>query len=134
MPKHRPDQTRFLNVDLDIRAKSGLRTLLTAMEPVVTVLNFQPRRLLSVELKARQPRTINEAVRLFFELVDSVEPSTRLVWDRCESWCLQIGIQAATTPHEAQFDVSEEAIEMLGRMRAHIGISIYGASGRTASG
>ena len=131
MPKRKLDQTHFLNVDLDIRAKSGLRSLLKAIEPAVIVLNFQPKRLLSVELKSMQPRTIDEAVRLFFNLIDNLEPSARLIWNRCETRCMNIGIQAATTPHQAQFDISEEAIQMLGHMRAQIGISVYGASGRS---
>ena len=88
MPKNRSTQTHFLNVDLDIRARSGLRKLLTAMEPKVLVLSYQPRRMLSVET-AVEPRTIDEAIRLFSELVDSLEPSDRLIWDRCKSAMLE---------------------------------------------
>jgi hypothetical protein len=115
-------------VDLDLRAKSGLRTLQKALEPSVVVLSYQPRRFLSVELADIQPKDIDEAVRSFSQLIARFEPSARAIWDRCESRTLNVGIQAAATPHPAEFKLSQDAVVMLSHMRAEICITVYGCA------
>jgi hypothetical protein len=126
MRKKRPAQTHFLNVDLDIRARVGLPSLIKAMASSVVVLSYQPRRFLCVELAAIQPKDIDGAVRSYFDLVELFGPSDRLIWDRCESRIMNIGIQAATAPYQAEFKISQDAVGMLGQMRAEIKITVYG--------
>ena len=122
------NETRLLNLDLDIRARSGLRKLMTAMGPAVSVLNYQSRRLLSVEIGNVQPKTIDEGIRLFFELVESLEPAARRTWDRCDSRSVNIGLQTEAHPQQAHFQISKEAIVMLAHMRAEVAITIYASS------
>lgn len=126
MRKKSPAQTHFLNVDLDIRARVGLPSLIKAMASSVVVLNHQPRRFLCVELAASQPKDIDEAVRSYFDLVELFGPSDRMIWDRCKSRTMNIGIQAAAAPYQAEFKISQDAVGMLGQMRAEIKITVYG--------
>jgi hypothetical protein len=39
---------------------------------------------------------------------------------------MNIGIQAAAAPYQAEFNISQAAVGMLGQMRAEIRISVYG--------
>ena len=72
MEENKQTKTCFLNVDLDIKAGSGLSQLLRAMGSSVTVLNHQPRKFLSVELRQVQPRSIDEAIKVFFDIINNI--------------------------------------------------------------
>jgi hypothetical protein len=130
MPKLKSDRTRFLNVDLDIRARAGLRILMKAFQSSVIVLNYQPRRLLAVELAGVQPRDIDQAIELYADLIDKLDPSARLIWDRCDARCMNVGIQAESKPYQTEFAISRNAVETLDRIRAEIKITVYGAAKR----
>ncbi|MFY0576035.1 hypothetical protein ACN28S_18235 [Cystobacter fuscus] len=70
-----PATTRFLNVDLDLRARSGLAELVRALEPTMSVMNHHGD-VASLELH-EQPEDIDDAMRRFVELIHALPPEVR---------------------------------------------------------
>jgi hypothetical protein len=125
--------TTFSNVDLRIRVKSGMKELLEAFGSSVVVLNNVPEdEFASLEYHI-YPKTIDEAIGRYAELIKTLPPSARNIWESAESRCMSIGILAGELPHQKIFDLSEKTISVLATMRTEVAICVYGTgqSGRS---
>jgi hypothetical protein len=117
--------THFLNVDLDLHAKSGLKDLLAALDPSVFVLNPEsPDDHASVELST-QPQSVDEAIQLYYDLVQALPPPARALWDNCEKRTMDIGIQSGDHPHQTRYLLSGETIARLSSMKADVAFTVY---------
>jgi hypothetical protein len=115
--------TTFLNVDLDLRAPSGVEEFLTSIASSVVVLH-QARHEASVELRNNFP-SLEETVVGFVGLIDSLPPQARIIWDELESRKLDVGIQAGSEPHAVSFTLSSKTISSLARARLEIIFTVY---------
>ncbi|WNG26357.1 hypothetical protein F0U62_21745 [Cystobacter fuscus] len=120
-----PATTRFLNVDLDLRARSGLAELVRALEPTMSVMNHHGD-FASLELH-EQPEDIDDAMRRFVELIHALPPEVRALWDGCESRQMNIGIQAGAEPHSIGFGLSFHSMRLLVGIGAEVEFIVYGA-------
>lgn len=116
--------TIFLNIDLDIQAKSGLQELLQAFGTAVVVLNNENEHHASVEL-SEQPQSINGAVLEFYNVIQALPSSARAIWDNCEMRSMNIGIQAGITPKAECLRMSDKTVSLLAEMNAEIAITVY---------
>ncbi|WNG16797.1 hypothetical protein [Cystobacter fuscus] len=120
-----PTTTRFLNVDLDLRARSGLAELVRALEPTMTVMHHEGD-FASLELH-EHPEDIDDAMRRFVELIHALAPEARALWDGCESRQMNIGIQAGAEPHSMGFGLSFHSMRLLVGIGAEVEFTVYGA-------
>ena len=124
------EKIKFLNVDLDLYADSGLKKLLKAFGSSVILLNDQgtvhqtTKEFLCVEA-AKQPKSIDHAIAIYYGLVRKLPKKARAIWDGCESRIFNIGIQSANKPHSKEFRISEKALKQLLAMQGEAVITIY---------
>lgn len=116
-------QTKFLNVDLDITAASGIDLLLTALHDDVIVMTDQTTFLV-VELR-ECPSSIDEAIGWYFEIISKQPKKIRDLWNSFERRSLNVGIQAGLSPHSKEFSMSLKTIALLTELRANLVFTIY---------
>ncbi|MGJ5207815.1 hypothetical protein [Bradyrhizobium sp. HKCCYLR20261] len=117
-------ETEFLNVDLDIAGETDdLETLLNSIKSAVVVLNHVGR-FASVEL-AEESGSLEETVTGLLDLICTLEPQAKSIWDRLEFRRANIGVQAASEPHAACFAISAKAVEQLAALRFEIVVTVY---------
>lgn len=116
-------ETRFLNVDLDVRVQYGLEELLKSLKPFVIVLNNTLNDA-AVELN-QDYASVEDTVEKFVDLVLALPPSARVIWDRCDFRGFDIGIQAGTEPHATHFTLSSRAVSLLASVQAEIAVTVY---------
>lgn len=110
--------TKFLNVDLDVEASQGIRTLLNSLVPNVLIMNETSTRA-SVEL-SREVAGPDDAITGFIALIEALPAEARLIWDGAEKRRMNVGIQAGAKPYSAEFALSKECIASLQRIGAEI--------------
>ncbi len=115
--------TAFLNVDLDIRAASGLNEILTSIASSVVVLH-QTEQDASIEL-AGNTASLEETVVSLVKLIESLAPNARKIWNLCEFRKFNIGVQAGKEPHAACFALSRTAISLLSAVQAEVVFTVY---------
>jgi hypothetical protein len=115
--------TTFLNVDLDLRAQSGLEELLAHLQPAAFVLH-QTAEFACVEA-SKEHWSLEQAVVDLVEIIQSLPPQAKAIWSRCESRTFNIGIQAGSEPHQAYFALSGNAVSLLASVQADITITVY---------
>ncbi|MCB1511677.1 MAG: hypothetical protein KDJ36_12315 [Hyphomicrobiaceae bacterium] len=120
------EQCRFLNVDVELRSDKGISQLLTAFQKDVIVLrNEAALGLLVFELSNIEPRTIDEALHGYRELVTRLNPKDRAIWDGCRSRVFDIGIEVGTTARAEEFEISESAVRAVHDLRGAFKITVY---------
>jgi hypothetical protein len=123
--------TRFLNVDLDVRAHSGLGELLGPLASSVLVLN-QSAQEASVELN-EQHDSLEETIVKLIELIQSLPPQAEAIWNKCELRRFNIGIEAELEPYATCFTLSNQTISLLAGIKAEIMFTVYAPSSRAES-
>jgi hypothetical protein len=119
------DVTRLLNVDLDIRASTGLDALLRALGSSVVILNNDDSTFASVEIGTMDPQTIDEAALLYYHAIKSLPEAAKEIWVKAEERRFNIGIQAGRLPHSAEFPVSARTLSLLEGLNAEIVLTVY---------
>jgi hypothetical protein len=118
--------TEFLNIDLDLRAPSGLEDLLRFLEPSVLVMR-QAAQEASIELNA-EASSLEGTLVLWIELIQSLPEPVRAIWDQCEVRSMNIGIQGGIEPHAAYFTIPSETVRQLATLQIEIALTVYAAS------
>jgi hypothetical protein len=122
--RRRETVTKFLNVDLDIRAKTGdLGDFLRLIEPLVVVLHRTEQEA-SMELLREFPTLEETAVNLV-RLVETLPSQAGDIWNRLEFRKLNVGIQACCEPRSASFAISAETVELLAGAEFEILFTVY---------
>lgn len=120
-------ETKFLNVDLDLRAKFPLDPLVAALEPFAFLLNpGVDAGFISLELND-QPQSVEQAIEGFARAVESLQPHFRKMWDDCEQRSFNVGIQSAAHPRAIAFELSKRHMSLIEKMAADIVFTVYGA-------
>jgi hypothetical protein len=116
--------TEFRNVDLDLRASSGLEELLGYWGDRVLVMH-QAAEFVSLELYDRIDDPLDETLVKWVELVQSLPERGRALWDQCELRSMNVGIQSANEPYSALFAISSSTVALLASVNAEIVFTIY---------
>jgi hypothetical protein len=121
------DQTAFLNVDVVVDSKSPLDALAAALSKRVSLHfvgevrrgNFQLR------FSLYDPTNIDSAVRKLVKLVESLPRSQRRLWRDARKREFDLGYQGGLKPHCSEFELSEESVAAIARLRGTIRTTIY---------
>lgn len=119
------ETTRFLNVDLDLRRRSGLVQLVRALEPALISLRVSEQDA-TLEL-AKQPEGVGEAIDDIAMEVERLPAVLRATWDSCTSRTMNVGIGAGGEPHEMLFAVPLSSLLRLTAIGADLAFTVYGS-------
>jgi hypothetical protein len=129
-------KARFLNVDLDIRAKEDLAGLVRAFEPGAFALNcsaVEDGYFASLEL-ASQPTEPDAAIIHFVRLIETLPPHARAAWDGAFERDFSIGIEAGVTPYSAEFALTPTALKLAAGVGAGVTFVVYAADDERGTG
>jgi hypothetical protein len=122
----------FLNVDLEIFSRSKLEPLVKAFGKRVLTLYLGPEFGLNkavLEISG-QPESSEFCILRFCELIRSLPPRKRALWNAAKSRTFDIGIEAPKPGHTYWSPISARAIRAAAEANARIAISIYNAKKR----
>jgi len=122
-----PEETAFLNVDLDIRSRTPLEALTRTLGRSVIVLHLgrdgrDHVAHLEVSMSAPNP---DRPIRRFVELIKRLPRAERRVWDRAQLRELNIGIQSAATPRSYELHLDPATVRAAASVNAGIGVTVY---------
>ena len=121
-------KSKFLNVDLELRGAGDLDALLEALEPYAFVMSYDPGSYAALELN-EVPATAKDAIRQFYEAIESLPTLPRAIWDGLKTRCFDIGIQAGSDPAPAFFRLPVETLALVSALNAEVNFTVYGAAG-----
>ena len=118
----------FLNIDLDLRSRSGLPKLLDAFGKDVYVLHKR-RDYASLEVSFGPTNTIDQVIRCYYKIFCKLSPAARRLWNQCQVRAFNIGFSGGTRPehHCGVFSLSKKSLELLNEMNGTVVISISSA-------
>lgn len=116
------DETAFLNVDVVVDSKSPLDALAAALGKRVSLLFMGEVRRGSFQLRFSlyDPKNIDSAVRKLVKLVESLPRSPRRLWRDARKREFDLGYQGGLKPHCSEFELSEESVAAIARLRGTI--------------
>ena len=121
--------TRFLNIDLDIWARSPLDALTDAFGTRVCVLHVgREGRYFSAHVElATLPRDPDRLIRRFVALVEDLPRAPRRLWNQARVREFNLGIQAGTNPYSYQLRLEPETLLAMAGVDARFGLTVYAA-------
>ncbi len=125
--KGNPTETHFLNVDLDIYAKSHLQPLVAALEKKVLVLYIgRVKRTYEAHLElSKITKTADAAIRGFCALIEALPLAERRLWNAAKARDFNVGVQAGIEPHSREFAIAAETLQAAHRLGARIIFTVY---------
>ena len=123
----RKHQTRFLNVDLDVRSKVPLDSLARALAPRVFAL-YVGREGSRYAAHFEIETASNDADKLISQFVADVRRLPRVqrkIWDRAEHREFNLGFQSEARPHAYQWRLDPRSVREAASVNAGIGVTVY---------
>jgi hypothetical protein len=119
--------TRFLNVDLDIWARSPLDVLTDAFGTRVCVLHVgREGRYFSAHVElATLPRDPDRLIRRFVALVRDLPRAARRLWNQARVREFNLGLQAGTNPYSYGLRLEPETLRAMASVDARFGLTVY---------
>lgn len=124
MPVSEYSTTEFLNIDLDLHVESGIEELLRCFGSSVIILNRTPQTA-SLELNSSKNASLEETTVGLAELVKSLTPQAKAIWERCDLRCFNVGIQAGKEPYAESFTISSKTLSLLASIQAELTFTVY---------
>jgi hypothetical protein len=127
--ERRREQTRFLNVDLDIRSRAPLERLARALGPTVFALHVgREGRKHTAHFEVETiTADAGALIRHFVSLVRRLPRAERRLWDGAELREFNLGFQAEDTPPTYEWHLDPQAVRAAASVNAGIGITVYSA-------
>lgn len=124
------EETTFLNVDLDIRSRSRLDTLVDAFGRTVFALHVgRESGHFAAHLETtRASSDPDQLIRRFVALVRQLPPAERRLWDRASHREFNVGIQASTAPASYELHLEPSTVADAASVNAGIGVTVYGSA------
>jgi hypothetical protein len=119
-------ETKFLNVDLDLRGKTGIRDVLDGLGRDIIELNCETAEFACVEVSCLN-KNIDDLISEYFRLVTGLSKEARSIWNRLDSRIFNIGIQAGDAK-SSEFHLSAKSVSQIQAMGGEIAITVYGKS------
>ena len=122
-----PD-THFRNVDLDIYARSDLRSLVDSLgRKVITLCVGREGRKYSAHLElAGLPGSADSTIRAFCTLIRSLPKTERELWNSAERREFSVGVQAGQQPFACDFRIEAQTVRTVAELGAVIVLTVYG--------
>ncbi len=121
------EQTRFLNVDLDLSASFDLAPLVAALEKKAYALHVgRTKRTYQAHLELeRRPENADATVRAFCKMIARLPPDARAMWDATKVRDFNVGVQAEKKPHCEVFTFSASTVKAVADLGARIVFTVY---------
>ena len=122
----------LLNVDLEVRSRTNLGSLIQALGDRVVVLHHAKTGssyLLSLELADQRPRNADAIIRRLAALVTDLPPAAAQAWRGSRSRVFDIGIQAGTKANPHHTALARATLESVAQLQASIVITTYAPGG-----
>jgi hypothetical protein len=121
-----PHTTIYANVDLVLKASEDLSLLVAAFGEHVMELNAgrMPRNEAILEVHHRGGP--EGAINAFCDLVASLSPQARALWERCKERTFDVGFVAGLEPWPFRSTIGPETLARAAQIGATLAISIYG--------
>jgi hypothetical protein len=119
-------ETRFLNVDLELRASKELSELAKAFEPGAMILSciaLEDGYLANLEL-AEQPADAEIAIREFVALIQKLSPHALALWNDARR-DFSIGVDAGSIPSSFELGLTPEVLRLAADVGARITFVVY---------
>ena len=122
------DNTRFLNVDLEVFSKSDLQSLVAALGSKVHVhyLGMEFGLFKAYLDLAVQPKTPESGILRYCKLIQKLPPSERAAWNAAKSRSFDVGIEVPKRGGHYWVAVGPDAVRAASEVGAQIAISVYG--------
>ncbi len=126
--------SRFLNVDLDLRAAHDLMPLAAALEGRIFVFPREPDaggQAISfevIEADWRSPtRSVQGILATFCDLVEGLPPEARAVWETCTRRDFNVGFDSAAAGGGQLFEgpISADTLARIARLGATLSFTVY---------
>jgi hypothetical protein len=124
------NETYFLNVDLDVFARSPLEPLAAAFGSKVISLyvgrdgkHFRAH----FELSAYSRKNADALIADFVKLVKGLPRAARLAWNRAYRRDFNIGIQAGFTPASFEIALNAGTLRLVSSVNARVVVTVYRA-------
>jgi hypothetical protein len=118
-------ETRFLNVDLELRGDGDLRPLVHALAPTLFLIN-RAEGLLVFEL-SEELDSPARVIRMMVTAVRALPGPARALWDGCARRTMNVGVQAGGGPPRWQVGLTAEWLAALAEIDAELVFTVYGA-------
>jgi hypothetical protein len=127
MPGHSEGVTDFIAVDFDIRSKSDLQPLVTALGDRIcgNHVTREGRTYWARFSLARATKSADTAIRAFATMISTLPKAQRKLWDAAETREFDIGVQAAMEPFCYEMLLSAEVVDAVARLNARIRFTVY---------
>jgi hypothetical protein len=126
-------ETRFLNVDLDIRSAAPLESLVKALGRSVFALYVgRQGRSHAAHLEVASPSDDpDRIIRRFVDLIKRLPRTERRVWDRAQLREFNVGVQAEAAPASYELHLAASTVRAAASVNAGVGVTVYGSMGET---
>ena len=121
-------EIRYLNTDLDIESNEDLTPIIEAFGEQVFVLHhglIKGRHHVSFELSYDHYSIPDEAIRSFCDLIENLPPTGNLIWSRCITRVIDVGIESGASPQCYRFELPQSTIHRVSATGASLAVSIY---------
>lgn len=125
MTESREDETRLMNVDLEVESAHDLQPLIDGLSPGGYSLERPPGRACFELSSAVSPRDPEPLVIELVGLVKALPIEGRAAWDAASRRTFDIGYQAGTQPFQVTHELSSETLRAVAEIGAAVAITIY---------
>ncbi len=120
-------KAHFLNVDLEIRSKSPLKSLAKAFGKQVAILycgtEGRGRYLLAIESGSHSKSAV-VAANALCKIVENLPPSARKVWDSAQAR-FDFGYELRPGERMLNFSLPPNLIARIAKLGAHLAVTCY---------
>ena len=128
------DETRFLNVDVDVWGRANLQPLVAALGNNVLVHYVGAEgseQTAHFSLTSAHGKSADTIVRQLVALIEKLPRSARQLWNHARARDLNVGIQAGVTPYSHEIAFHQRTLDLVARVQGRIVITTYAVPART---
>ena len=123
------EETRFLNVDVDVWSRSDLRPLAAAFGRKI-LLHYagkeRGQQSAHFSLASAHGKSADAIIRRLVTLIEALPRPARQLWNRARRRDFNIGIQAGTEPYSHELALKGDTLGLVAGIRGRIVITTYG--------
>jgi len=124
------DETRFLNVDVDVWSRSDLRPLVAAFGRKVLVHYVGKQRgenSAHFSLASAHGKSADAIIRRLVALIEALPRPARQLWNRARRRDFNIGIQAGIEPYSHELALQNATLTLAAGVGGRIVVTTYGS-------
>ena len=118
--------THYANVDLVLKANEALAPLVSAFGENVVALNAGRISENEAILEVHHEGGPEGAINAFCDLVASLPPDARALWERCKERTFDVGYNAGLEPWPFRSAIGPQTLARAAKVGATLTVSIYG--------